>query len=361
MASALWLLLASCAREPIRVGMVAGLSGSQAELGIAIRDGAILATEELNAAGGIRGRRLELVIKDDRNEEAELAEALAALRAQGVKVVIGPATSAMAIKALELAPDFLFVSPTASAERLAGKDDGLVRLMASNARAAAALGRKVRARNLARSVAAAWDRGNESYAKDYLAAFAEAWTEAGGEPPLEEAFSGKGGEPELERVARILASSGREAVLLVAGGADAATLIRLLERSGYRGLVMVSGWSVTSDIAAFGSRALEGVIFSQQYHPDSKAPEILAFREAFSKRFGARAGFGAIFSYEATRCLADALAETRSESPERLKAAILSAGPRPGLEGPVVFDATGDPDREAFVFRFSGGEAGLLE
>jgi len=52
-------------REPVRVGFLGGLSGRVADLGEAGRNGAQIAVEEVNRAGGIDGRRVELIVRDD--------------------------------------------------------------------------------------------------------------------------------------------------------------------------------------------------------------------------------------------------------------------------------------------------------
>ena len=51
--------------EPIRIGFVGGTSGRVADLGIAGRDAVVLAVELRNQAGGVAGRKVELLIQDD--------------------------------------------------------------------------------------------------------------------------------------------------------------------------------------------------------------------------------------------------------------------------------------------------------
>ena len=68
------LLLSSCGEEPaLKIGFVGGLTGRVADLGVAGRDAAILAVEEINASGGIDGRKVHLLVKDDK-QDAETAK-----------------------------------------------------------------------------------------------------------------------------------------------------------------------------------------------------------------------------------------------------------------------------------------------
>jgi branched-chain amino acid transport system substrate-binding protein len=79
--STLMLMVASCAQEggpggdsggegAIKVGLLQPLSGTVSAAGIAVRDGAEIALDEINEQGGINGRQLELVIEDDQNDPA---------------------------------------------------------------------------------------------------------------------------------------------------------------------------------------------------------------------------------------------------------------------------------------------------
>src|SRR3990167_6575494 len=75
------IVLALCASDcsdpvPIRLGFVGGLSGSGSDIGGSARNGALLAIEETNAQGGIQGRPLEILIKDDRQDKAIIRNAV---------------------------------------------------------------------------------------------------------------------------------------------------------------------------------------------------------------------------------------------------------------------------------------------
>jgi len=52
--------------EPIRVGLATTLTGPASTAGVRTRNGAILAIEQANSSGGINGRQVEVLIKDDR-------------------------------------------------------------------------------------------------------------------------------------------------------------------------------------------------------------------------------------------------------------------------------------------------------
>jgi len=95
------LLVAGCsAKEPVKIGFIGGMSGRVADLGVAGRNGAVLAIEQKNAAGGINGRKLELLVRDDEQKPEVAGKVVAELLAQKVELIIGPMTSSMAFAIL---------------------------------------------------------------------------------------------------------------------------------------------------------------------------------------------------------------------------------------------------------------------
>jgi len=80
--------------EPIRVGVIAPLTGHVAVFGVAVRNGIVLYTEMFNEAGGVNGRPIELIIYDDRGLPIEALNAYNRLvTADEVVAFIGPVTS----------------------------------------------------------------------------------------------------------------------------------------------------------------------------------------------------------------------------------------------------------------------------
>ncbi len=90
------------APAPIRIGLVGPFSGPSSDFGVPMMNGALLAAEEINAAGGYLGRPLELVIKDDTaNPDVGLQRSQELLK-EGVLATIGFCNTGVAMKSLEL-------------------------------------------------------------------------------------------------------------------------------------------------------------------------------------------------------------------------------------------------------------------
>ena len=61
------LTLSACSDAPVKIGFSGTLKGKYSDLGVQGRNGALLAVEEINDAGGLDGRKLELLVRDDLN------------------------------------------------------------------------------------------------------------------------------------------------------------------------------------------------------------------------------------------------------------------------------------------------------
>jgi branched-chain amino acid transport system substrate-binding protein len=94
---------AIAASEPIRVGYLPALTGPSSSTGVGITRGTQLAVQEINAAGGINGRQLELVVRDTQSDPTKAVNASAELTNQEkVQVVFGPLNSGESLAVVPL-------------------------------------------------------------------------------------------------------------------------------------------------------------------------------------------------------------------------------------------------------------------
>jgi branched-chain amino acid transport system substrate-binding protein len=94
---------AIAATEPIKVGYLPALTGPSSSTGVGINRGIVLGVEEINAAGGIDGRKLELIVRDTQSDPTKAVNAVAELtQRQKVAVIFGPLNSGEALAATPL-------------------------------------------------------------------------------------------------------------------------------------------------------------------------------------------------------------------------------------------------------------------
>ncbi|MBF0819490.1 ABC transporter substrate-binding protein [Streptococcus acidominimus] len=79
--------------DTIKIGYNLELSGAVSSYGQTEKNGADLAVKEINAAGGVDGKKIEVIAKDNKSETAEAATIATSLASEGANIIIGPATS----------------------------------------------------------------------------------------------------------------------------------------------------------------------------------------------------------------------------------------------------------------------------
>ncbi len=89
-------------KKPVRIGFAGGLTGRVSALGTAGRDGVVLAVEEINSRGGLNGRPVELVVRDDKQEPEPALAVDRELIDEGAAAIIGHMTSSMTLAVQEL-------------------------------------------------------------------------------------------------------------------------------------------------------------------------------------------------------------------------------------------------------------------
>ena len=115
--------------DKIVIGVISPNTGALAAYGNGIVTGVDLAVEQINAAGGILGRQVEVIKTDDQSDPTECLNAFNSLVAQGVVLIIGSATSGCTSAITDAAneEEICLLAPTATADSITTEDDYIFR------------------------------------------------------------------------------------------------------------------------------------------------------------------------------------------------------------------------------------------
>jgi branched-chain amino acid transport system substrate-binding protein len=361
----LFALACACAAgcrssEPIRIGFLAGLSGRHYDMGVSCRNGAQLAVDDVNASGGVRGRPLELLIRDDAQDPETARRAVRELIDAGVVAIVGPCTSAMAEATLPIADEkhVLMVAPTVSSRAFLDRDDWLILADAAGTSSADALAAHVARRWPGQRVAALVDLSNRVYSEPWRDAFFARLEGAGGRRGAEVTFT-SGEVSSFGDLARRALSGAPGAVLIIANALDTAMLAQQLRRHDAEVQILATGWSFTDDLPQHGGSAVEGALFVHKGDPASAAPLAVRFRDLFTKRHGRPPSFAAIEAYDSVRIVAGAL--ERDPTREGVRREVLGMGTVHGLTEDFTLDRFGDAHRRDHISTVRDGRYVLVE
>jgi branched-chain amino acid transport system substrate-binding protein len=343
-------------KQPIRIGLSATLSGRLSELGISCRQGAHMAVAERNAAGGVLGRPVEMLVADDRGTSSGAVSADLGLLRRGVSVIIGHSSSQTTLAAREALRDrkVLLLGPYATTELLSGRDDNFVRVSPSFRGSPERMGESFLRLWGARRISVAMGEGNRAFTEDWMRNFEGHLRKLGASVVRVERVDSLGGT-DYESAARRLTAPRPGAILLLTSPLDAALLAQRLRLGGYRGALGVSVWGMGEALLENGGGAVEGLLGVSNFWPDERDSTYAGFRRRFLAWTGREPDPVAVLAYEAGRILLDAMEETGSTDPDRLRAWLSGRTFRGGPSGIFSIDRYGDSIRPPRLFEVRDG------
>lgn len=344
----------ACAPQvPWRVGFLGGLSGRVSDVGLAGRDGARLAVEHINARGGIAGRQVDLIVRDDAQTPEQAQRAVNELIAAGVELIIGPMTSAMAAAALPAAnaAGVMLVSPTVQGSGFSHLDDNFVRVSSASGEYAAEAARFVARERGLRRAAIIFDMDNEAFTVDWGQFFASEFVAQGGVVVHTERYDAASAPSLQEHVERMLGAS-PDLLIIVATVVDVARIAQLVRRVDSSVTLLGSSWAGTEQLLAIGGSAVEGMLVPQLFDRDDQSAAYSAFRAEYRARFGEAPGFVAVAAYDATHLALDSL--ERAGGGSKIKAALVNRA-FDGLQQRIEIDNFGDSRRKIHMMSVRDG------
>lgn len=339
--------------EAVRIGVVGPINAPN---GASMKLAVEMAAEELNAdLSRTGGRRIELVLLDDRaNADTGMARA-AALRADpSVVAVIGHLNSGVSLRAATIygaaegeraGTPVAMISPASSAPALTRAGDWIFRVTPTDLEFAPALARMA-AGSLGRRRAAVL-YVNDDYGRGVMSSFGEAFRAQGGavvsaDPFVPAVLDEPGGIDAY--LVRALAR-GADALVIGAQAEEGIEIIRAARRLGFTGPIL--GSDGLTNVKTAGPVA-EGVYVASSFLPDRPDSTAQAFVRRYRERHGGRLpDHRGAMAYDVMYLLADALREV---GPDRRRirdhvAAVGAGGAatgHPGVSGVIRFDENGD-------------------
>lgn len=339
--------LLSCTRENYKLGLISGLSGGNADSGEAGRNGALLAVEEANRKGGVKGRFIDLLIRDDGHNTILAVIAARDLVNRQVEAVIGAFSTTMteAIMSVTEPAGMLTFTPTSSALQLVGKEDNLFRLCSSTRENAEDYANFMFRRRDYRSTSIAIDLQNLSFSENWVSEFQRAYEQLGGQVLSKTYFNSITLSGYNTLLQELLAPK-PAAVLLVANSVDVARISQQIRKKDPVVPIVAVEWAGTQQLIELGGRAVEGIEVLQIFDMFGTGDRFLWFVSEYRKRFRIEPNFSSVIAYETVWVILEA--EEKRNRGESLKEAILRNNPYQGLQQEFVINEFGDTRRDAF-------------
>lgn len=348
----IFILISCTTKEPIKIGLSASLTGRNASLGLDVKDGVVFAIERINSKGGIKGRTIELIIKDDKNnpEQAQIVDL--ELINEGVCTIIGHVTSEITHSVINLMHenDMLLMSPTSSSKALAEEDDNMISLYPSGdgeQRQTVSYCTQVLEID---TVSIILDLDNKAFAENWKDIFVDLFEKSGGKIMDIVNFSSKQNPKFLELVKTALINK-PQAVLIIASSIDTTQICQQLEKINPNVQKLSSGWAFGNVLLNQGGLSIQGLFLTNSWDNNSKVAEYISFKNDFQQRFNRNPGFAEFYGYETVMVLHQALWECRDISPLEIKEKILEISTFEGLQNKIVIGPQGNTIGSVSMFK----------
>lgn len=349
--------------DTIKIGTDLEMTGNQAAYGADAMRGAQLAVDEINKAGGVLGKKIELVSLDNKSEPSEAASAAQKLVDEGVVAVIAPNMSSNAIAAVPIlnGAKIPSVSPGGTNPKITvDEKTGKVYPYSFRACFIDPYQGKVMASFVAdklkmKKVAILIDNSSD-YAKGLAKFFTESFTAKGGEIVGTEAYLQKDTDfnATLTKIKNL-----NPDFIYVPGYYQEVGLI--LKQARAMGITVPfgggDGWDSPTLAEIAGADALNNTYFSNHYAIQEDNKTVMDFVNTYKATNNVDPGVFSALTYDTVKLLAQVIKDAGSADPQKIADGLASLKSFSGVTGDMSFTETHDAKKAAFILTYKDGKA----
>jgi len=339
----------------IPVGLYGAMSGSEASFGQATMQGVKLAAEEINASGGVLGKKIRLVIEDDQGKAEEAASVVTKLITRdNVIAVIGENSSNQSLAAAPICQTnkIPMISPSSTNPNVTKKGDYIFRVCFTDPYQGKALATFVR-QNLNATKAAILRDNKNDYSVGLAEVIRAEFTRLGGTIVAEQSYSGGDNDfrPQLTAI-----KTANPQVLFVPGFYTDAGQIAVQARDLGITVPLVGGdgWD-SPTVISIGGKAVDGCYFSDHYFVGEERPAVQRFVSEINKRSGRNPDANSALGYDALHILVNAIKAAGSLDRKAIRDHIATTKEYDGVSGVITMGSDRDPIKPVAMIKIDGG------
>ncbi len=339
----------------IKIGGISPLTGEAATFGQSTKNGMELAVEEWNAAGGVRGKQVKLIVEDDKGDPAEGAAVFSKLIEQDkVVAIVGGITSRVALAGAPIAQaaKVPMVTPTATNEKVTQVGDYIFRSCFIDPFQGSVMA-KFAVQDLGiLNAGVIFDLGND-YSKGLAETFSASLTSLGGQVLASEGYPS--GATDFKAQLTKIVQAKPEAVYIPAYYNDVGLIAKQIRELGYEGkLLGCDGWD-SSELVNIGGTAVDGGFFTNHYSKDDTRPVVQDIVRKYSAKYGAPPDALAVLAYDGMNILLDAVKRAGKTNNEAIRDALKTTD-LACVGGQIRYDENRNPVKSVVIIEMKDGQ-----
>ena len=316
--------------EVFKIGGIGPVTGAAAVYGLAVKNGAQIAVDEINADGGINGYQIEFNFQDDEHDAEKSVNAYNTLKDWGMQVLMGTVTSAPCVAVADKtnADNMFQITPSGSSVECA-QNPNVFRVCFSDPDQGAASATYIAENKLAEKIAVIYD-SSDVYSSGIYEKFAAEAANQGLEIVDAEAFtadSNKDFSTQLQKAK----DAGADLVFLPIYYTEASLILKQADTMGYAPKFFgCDGMDGILQVENFDTKLAEGLMLLTPFAADAQDELTQKFVTSYKENYGetpiqfAADAYDAIYAIKAAMEEADITPETSvSDTCDKMKEAML--------------------------------------
>ena len=346
---------AASAQDKVLIGHYGSLTGSEATFGQSTSNGIKLAIKEINAAGGVNGKMLELREYDTRGDAGEAKLAVERLvKSDKVAVVLGEVASKLSLAGGPVCQEagVPMITPSSTNPQVTAGKDMVFRVCFIDPFQGYA-GAKFARENLKAKTAALLVDQAQAYAVGLAEEFDKNFAKMGGTVATRQTYAG--GAQDFTAQLTSIRSAKPDVIYIPGYYTDVGNIALQARKLGITApLLGGDGWD-SDQLAKIGKDAIEGCYYTNHYAPDQPEARVQDFIKAYKKEFNGATPDGlAALGYDAAKIFADSMKRAKSTEGKALRDAIAATKNFPGVTGDITINAQRDAKKSAVVVEMAG-------
>jgi branched-chain amino acid transport system substrate-binding protein len=345
----------------IKVGEFASLTGSEATFGQSSDKGTQMAVDDLNTAGGVLGKKIELIAEDNQSQAGQSATAVRKLiSSDGVVAVLGEVASSRSLEAAPICQQngIPMISPASTNPKVTQVGDYIFRVCFIDPFQGTVMANFAR-KTLKLNAVAVLSDVKSDYSLGLAKFFKQGFLADDGKIVADENYSG--GDKDFSAQLTAIKAANPDG-LFVPGYYTEVGLIALQARQLGLNCPIFGGdgWE-SSSLVPIGGAALEGDYFSTHYSPQDTSPAVQNFVKEFKAKYNETPDAMAALGYDSAMILADAIKRAGSTDGAKIRDALAATKNFPGVTGNITMDPNRDASKPAVILEIKNGTFQYVE
>jgi branched-chain amino acid transport system substrate-binding protein len=347
--------------DVIKVGEFASLTGSEATFGQSSHQGTQMAVDDLNAAGGVLGKKIQLLTEDDQSQAGQPATVVRKLISRdGVVAILGEVASSKSLEAAPICQQYKIpmISPASTNPKVTETGDYIFRVCFIDPFQGTVMANFAR-KTLKLNTAAVLTDVKSDYSLGLARFFKAGFAADGGKIVAEQNYSA--GDKDFNAQLTAIKAENPDGIF-VPGYYTEVGLIALQARQ--LGITVPifggDGWE-SSSLVPIGGKALEGCYFSTHYSPEDTSPAVQDFVKRFRAQHQETPDAMAALGYDSAMILADAIKRAGSTDGAKVAAALAATKDFAGITGKITIDENRNASKPAVILTIQDGQFKYVE